>query len=76
MTLLFVIYITDAKRAKLTPHNNHLPLQGVLVLKDTVSLTAIYLDFAVFVVACCPVRINTVFEDIHDHRSYTQLKQL
>ncbi|RMX43723.1 hypothetical protein pdam_00006394 [Pocillopora damicornis] len=25
----------DAKRAKLTPHNNHLPVQGVLVMKDT-----------------------------------------
>lgn len=25
----------DAKRAKLSPHNNHLPVQGVLVIKDT-----------------------------------------
>lgn len=25
----------DAKRARLTPHNNHLPIQGVLVMKDS-----------------------------------------
>lgn len=40
---------TDAKRAKLTPHNNHLPLQGVLVMKDTVSFTTRF----VFTVVLC-----------------------
>ena len=56
--LHFVCYlVTDAKRAKLTPHNNHLPLQGVLVMKDTVSFTA---NFC-FAWRCCVFLKSFVF---------------
>ena len=35
--IIFLYFFPDTKRAKFTAHNNHLPLQGVLLMKDTVS---------------------------------------
>lgn len=41
--------LADAKRARLTTHKNHLPLQGVLVMKETVSL-------------CLPSQVSGLFK--------------
>jgi len=59
----------DAKRARLTTHKNHLPLQGVLVMKDTVSLylpsqvSGLFKIILAFTLSCCT---RGLFSQSHD----------
>lgn len=61
--------LADAKRARLTTHKNHLPLQGVLVMKDTVSLylpsqvSGLFKIILAFTLSCCT---RGLFSESHD----------